>query len=109
MEQEEKVWVRSWKNLSAVSAGPATRRGPSAVNMSQWDDGSVTLTEFDCNPEKCPNSAACTIWEEGQRAGRERGNYGKENVGLCHIRFCDLQKRGLVVQYQWKRGASDRL
>ena len=36
----------------------------------QGDDGSVTLTEFDCNPEKCPNSAACTIWEEAK--SRER-------------------------------------
>ena len=35
MEQEGKAWVRSWKNLSAASAGPATRRGPSAVNMSR--------------------------------------------------------------------------
>ena len=33
-------------------------------------EGSVTLTEFDCNPEKCPNSAACTIWEEAK--SRER-------------------------------------
>ena len=36
----------------------------------QGDDGSVTLTEFDCNPEKCPNSAACTIWKEAK--SRER-------------------------------------
>ena len=36
----------------------------------QEDDGSVMLTEFDCNPEKCPNSAACTIWEEAK--SRER-------------------------------------
>lgn len=36
----------------------------------QEDDGSVTLTEFDCNPEKCSNSAACTIWEEAK--SRER-------------------------------------
>ena len=36
----------------------------------QGDDGSVTLTEFDCNPKKCPTSAACTIWEEAK--SRER-------------------------------------
>ena len=54
---EGKAWVRSWKNLSAASAGPAMRRAPSGKR---------------------------------QRAGRERGNDGKENVGLCHIGFCDI-------------------
>ncbi len=57
VKQEEKAWVRSWKNLSAVSAGLAMRRGPSGKR---------------------------------RRAERERGNDGKENVGLCHIGFCDI-------------------
>lgn len=29
-------------------------------------DGTRKLTEFDCNHEKCPNSAACLIYKEAR-------------------------------------------
>ncbi|MDO4261427.1 MAG: hypothetical protein Q4C82_05070 [Eubacteriales bacterium] len=32
-------------------------------------DGRLRLTDFECDPERCANSAACEIWREaGRRA-----------------------------------------
>ena len=33
--------------------------------------GSLRMTEFDCNYEKCPNNAACLIYREARE--REKG------------------------------------
>ena len=33
-------------------------------------DGEWTLTDYECNVDKCPNSAACQIYKEA----REKGN-----------------------------------
>ena len=42
-------------------------------------DGALTLTEFDCNYEKCPNSSACLICKEAfARASESRGDCAQE-------------------------------
>ena len=41
--------------------------------------GALTLTEFDCNYEKCPNSSACLICKEAfARASESRGDCAQE-------------------------------
>lgn len=35
-----------------------------ACEYERREDGTLRLTEFDCNHEKCPNSAACLIYKE---------------------------------------------
>lgn len=35
-----------------------------ACEYERLPDGSLKLTEFDCCPEKCPNSGACLIYKE---------------------------------------------
>lgn len=35
-----------------------------ACEYERQADGSLKLTEFDCNYEKCPNSSACLIYKE---------------------------------------------
>ena len=37
-----------------------------ACEYEKQPDGSVRMTEFDCNVEKCPNSAACLIYREAK-------------------------------------------
>ncbi|HBN56682.1 MAG TPA: hypothetical protein DD414_07885 [Lachnospiraceae bacterium] len=41
-----------------------------ACEYERQPDGSLKMTEFDCNYEKCPNSAACLIYKEATE--RER-------------------------------------
>lgn len=38
-----------------------------ACEYERQKDGSLRMTEFDCNYEKCPNSAACLIYKEAQK------------------------------------------
>lgn len=35
-----------------------------ACEYERQEDGTLRIVEFDCNREKCPNSAACLICKE---------------------------------------------
>ena len=37
-----------------------------ACEYERQQDGSLRMTEFDCNYEKCPNSGACLIYREAR-------------------------------------------
>lgn len=42
-----------------------------ACEYERQPDGSLKLTEFDCNHEACPNSAACLIYKEALEREQE--------------------------------------
>lgn len=104
MEQEEKIWVRSWKNLSAVSAGTSNETRTICCEYEQGDDGSVTLTEFDCNPGEMSQQLQRAPSGKRQRAGRERGNYGKENVGCVTSDFVTFKKEDWLSSISGSEG-----
>lgn len=44
-----------------------------ACEYERQPDGTLKMTEFDCNYEKCPNSSACLIYKEAR--DREEGGF----------------------------------
>lgn len=42
-----------------------------ACEYERRTDGSLELSEFDCDYEKCPNSSACLIYKEAVDRTRE--------------------------------------
>lgn len=48
-----------------------------ACEYERRPDGALRLTEFDCNHEACPNSAACLIYKEALDREQEASGFGE--------------------------------
>lgn len=48
-----------------------------ACEYERQPDGSLKLTEFDCNHEACPNNAACLIYKEALDREQETSGFGE--------------------------------